>query len=567
MTAPAVERPNDADVRAVEELLNVLVKGQRALQMYLPNNPMYARALDQIAAAFAPIWGVTGRLVLEIQEGEITWDGVTVYRQTTRVEGLSWQLYKDGLRRLTLLPGVESEEIIRFLDVVNRSRLLPADASDDLLTLLWEQDFVLVAYAFVEVLGDGMEFIQEREIQPVELTPDQARAEVEANANANATAASRPAGTVDPTDFDSTPFFLEEAEIRLIQSDLDEEYRRDIREAAIDALLDILEAQREPDVRREVVSLLEDILPAQLSTGGFRAVARVLRELRIIAVRAPGLDQELHTALLSFEDRLSQPDILEQLFIALEDAQTRPSEEDVGEVLRELKPSALPVVLAHLGRTLDATVRRALEPSVEQLARAQPAALAVLLDGERGDVTEPAINLASRLGLNILIPSIISHLKDGSPSVRLAAVRALGHFATPTSVGAVETALDDEERAVRAAALDVLVSRGGSAGAVRRIERILFDNADPDWDRSERRTVFEAYGQLAGDAALPRLRELLEPRGMFRRKVSAEVRACAIFALAKVRSFDARLLADRFSSDKEAVVRSAANTVLRDWLA
>ncbi|MES2124402.1 MAG: HEAT repeat domain-containing protein [Gemmatimonadota bacterium] len=563
MTLPAVERPNDADVRAVEELLNVLVKGQRALQMYLPNNPMYARALDQIAAAFAPIWGITGRLVLEIHEGEISWDGVGVYRQTARVEGLAWQLYKDGLRRLTLLPGVESEEIVRFLDVVNRSRLLPADASDDLLTLLWEQDFVLVTYAFVEVLSDGIEFLQERESEPMDVTPDQARAEVEANA----AAPSGPAGTVDPTDFDSTPFFLEEAEIRLIQSELDEEYRRDIREAAIDALLDILEAQREPDVRREVVGLLEDILPAQLSTGGFRAVARVLRELRIIAVRAPGLDQELHSALLSFEDRLSQPDILEQLFIALEDAQTRPSEEDVGEVLRELKPSALPVVLAHLGRTLDATVRRALEPSVEQLARAQPAALAVLLEGERGDVTEPAINLASRLGLNILIPSIISHLKDGSPSVRLAAVRALGQFATPTSVSAVETALDDEERAVRAAALEVLVSRGGSAGAVRRLERILFENPDPDWDRSERRTVFEAYGQLAGDAAVPRLRELLEPRGMFRRKVSAEVRACAIFALAKVRSFDARLLTDRFSSDKEAVVRSAANTVLRDWLA
>jgi HEAT repeat protein len=48
--------------------------------------------------------------------------------------------------------------------------------------------------------------------------------------------------------------------------------------------------------------------------------------------------------------------------------------------------------------------------------------------------------------------------------------------------------------------------------------------------------------------------------------LSAEVRACAIFALAKVRSFEARMLVDRFTADKEPVVRSAANTVLRDWL-
>ncbi len=563
MTGSAHAGPNDVDVRVIEELLRVLVKGQRALQMYLPNNPMYARALDQIAGALAPVWGITGRLVLEIQEGEISWEGVNVYRQAARTDGLAWQLHKDGLRRLTLLPGVENEEIIRFLDVVNRSRLLAADAGDDLLTLLWEQDFVLVSYAFIEVLGEGIEFLQESDARERPLEPEQAATEVAAAQQAPVGSA---AGVVDPSAFDSTPFFLEEAEIRLIQSDLDDEYRRDIRQAAIDALLDILEAQREPVVRREVVTLLEDILPAQLSTGGFRAVARILRELRVIAVRAPGLDQELHTALLSFEDRLSQPDILEQLFVALEDAATRPSEEDIGEVLRELKPIALPIVLAHLGRTIDPAVRRALEPSVEHLARAQPGALAALLDSGPEEVIEPAITLASRLGLTQLVPSIIAHLKDGSAAARLAAVRALGEFATPTSVSAVETALDDEDRSVRQAALAVLVSRGGSGGAVRRLEVLLLEGKDQGWDRSERRAAYEAYGQLAGDAAIGRLQELLQPRGLFRRKTSAEVRACAIFALAKVRSFEARMLVDRFTADKDAVVRSAANAVLRDWL-
>jgi HEAT repeat protein len=78
--------------------------------------------------------------------------------------------------------------------------------------------------------------------------------------------------------------------------------------------------------------------------------------------------------------------------------------------------------------------------------------------------------------------------------------------------------------------------------------------------------VFEAYGQFAGEAALPRLRELLEPRGIFRRKTPPDTRACAIFALAKVRTFDARMLVDRFTADKEPSVRSAANAVLRDWL-
>ncbi len=98
-----------------------------------------------------------------------------------------------------------------------------------------------------------------------------------------------------------------------------------------------------------------------------------------------------------------------------------------------------------------------------------------------------------------------------------------------------------------------------------RLEAMLFDGEEHEWERSERRNLFEAYGQLAGAAGVPRLAELLEPRGMFRRKESPEVRACALFALGKVRSFEARLLADRFTADKEPVVRSAANSVLRDW--
>jgi hypothetical protein len=58
---------------------------------------------------------------------------------------------------------------------------------------------------------------------------------------------------------------------------------------------------------------------------------------------------------------------------------------------------------------------------------------------------------------------------------------------------------------------------------------------------------------------------LLEPKGLFRRSAAPEVRACAIYALAKLGGFEARLLVDRFTADKEPVVRSAANGVLREW--
>lgn len=560
MSAPAQPAPDATEVRTVEDLMRTVSKGMRALQMYLPNNPVYQRTLEQLADAFGPVWAHTGHLVLEIQENDITWEGASVLPSSSRGEGLSWQLYKDGLRRLTMVPGCETEEIVRFLETVNRARLLATDASDDLLTLLWEQDFVLISYAFVEALGEGLEFIQESPIRDVTAPPGTAQEEAES-------ATPAPDGLVELDDADSTPYFLDEAEIRFIKGELEEEYRRDIQGAAIDAMLDVLESINDAEVRREVLSLLEEVLPTQLAVGGFGGVAHILRELRVIVARVPGLDQQLHAAVLSFEERLSHPDILEQLFRALEDGHGG-NEADVGAVLRELKPTALPVILTHLGRTLDQDVRRILAGSADDLARAQPALLAEVLDTGGPEAVESALEVVARLRMQPLLPKVIHHLTHGDPQIRLAAVRSLAMLGTPTAVDAVEKALHDEDRSVRQAALQALLARGGSGGAQGHLEAILFKGNDLEIDRAERRALFEAYAQFAGSAALPRLQDLLTIKGLFlKRSAPAEHRACAIFALARVGTLEARMVVDQYTGDKEPIVRSAANSVLREWQA
>ncbi len=556
MAAPSESRSHDVTV--VSDLLRALDKGSRALQMYLPNNPVYQRAVDQLAAAFAPVWEVTSRLVLDIQDSDVTWEGESVVASGNRGEGLVWQLYTDGLRRLTLTPGVESDEIVRFLEVVNRARRLPSDASDDLLTLLWEQEFDLISYAFVEALGDGIEFLQEtplREAPP----PGAARNEVVAAQQGG------DSGLVSVDEEDSTPYFLDDAEIRFIRTELADEYRRDIRGAAIDALLDVLETVPDPSVRREVVQLLEQILPAQLATGGFGAVAHIIRELRVINARLPGLDQELHDAILSFEERLSAPDILAQLLRVLEDHGVREGDGDVGAVIRELKPSALPTVLSYLGRTLDAGVRRLLASSVDDLVRAEPAGLDAVLDNGPDDARDAALRTGARLGLVPRVPRVVSLRRDGAEPVRLAAVQALAALATPSAVTALEEAVGDRDRTVRQMALEAIVQRGGSPRAQAQIEQMLFGDSDVVLERSERRLLFEAYATMAGSDALPRLQSILEPRGFFRRTAPAELRACAIYGLARIATIEARVVVDRFSRDRDAVVRSAANAVLREW--
>jgi hypothetical protein len=139
----------------VEELMQVVSKGMRATQLYLPNNPVYQRAVDNIRSSFRQIWQGTDDLIFDIGETEMRWDDHVVYSQEQRHESIAWTLFKDGVRSLSFKPGVEDVEIVRFLGVLQQARNLQADAPDDLLTLLWAEDFEFISYTFRELAGDN----------------------------------------------------------------------------------------------------------------------------------------------------------------------------------------------------------------------------------------------------------------------------------------------------------------------------------------------------------------------------------------------------------------------------
>ncbi|MFN2572645.1 MAG: hypothetical protein ABR537_13710, partial [Gemmatimonadales bacterium] len=135
--------------------MQVVSKGMRATQLYMPNNPVYQRAVDNIRTAFRQIWQATDDLIFDIGETEMRWEDNAVYTQDQRNESIAWTLYKDGVRSLTFKPGVEDSEIVRFLAVLQQAKNLQADAADDLLTLLWAEDFQFVTYTFRELASES----------------------------------------------------------------------------------------------------------------------------------------------------------------------------------------------------------------------------------------------------------------------------------------------------------------------------------------------------------------------------------------------------------------------------
>jgi len=552
LTATLDGVPPPADPTVVEELLKLFGKAARAHQLYLPNNPIYKSAHDALRAGFGPVWAELEELVLGFTENEVKWEGQTVLSETSRgSESLPWLFYKDGVRELRLLPGIEAEELPKLLGILQRVRKASPD-EDDLLTLLWEGDFVFLRYRYVDVALEGAPTLAEGET----IASDDEQQYVEPEEEVTRS------GVINMSDFDGTLYFLDEREIEYLQTEVDREYRADLRQNVISILLDIFEQQSAAQVRSEVIELLDVLMVHMLSAGQFQNVAYLIREAQVTASRAADLQPVLAQQLAEIPARLSAPEPLTQLLQSLDEATTAPPPSDLVALFEQLRGPALATVLEWLSRIQNVKLRPALEEAAARLASQNTADLVRLIGSTVPGVALEAAKRAGALKTPAAVAPLGKALQEGDAALRVAAVQALGEIGSPSALQALERGLDDTERDVRVAAVRALSARAYRP-VLAKLDGMVKGRAIRDADLTEKMAVFEAYGALCGEEGVAALDSLLHGKSLFGRREDSELRACAAVALGRINTPRAQESLRRATSEKDVVVRNAASRALR----
>jgi hypothetical protein len=536
----------------VEELLRLFGKAARAHQLYLPNNPVYKSAHDALRAGFAPLWEETDELLLTFTESEVKWEGATVLSEGSRgSESLPWLFYKDGIRELRLLRGFETEELDKLLGILQRVRKASPD-EDDLLTLLWEGDFVFLRYRYVDLALESAPVMAQGET----ISRDEAAAEEEEEEQPTR------AGVVSMSDFDGTLYFLDEREIEYLQTEVDREYRSDLRQNVVAILLDIFEQQAAPAVREEISELLDVLMLHMLSAGQFQNVAYLIRESQTALTRADALLPEQRERVALIPSRLSAPETLSQLLQSLDESESLPPLGDLLQLFEQLRGPALATVLEWLGRLQNLKLRPMLETAAARLASQNTADLVKLILSPVPGVGLEAIKRAGALKTPAAVSPLTRVLTEGDPSLRVSAVQALGEIGTPGALQALERGVDDPERDVRVAAIRALGSRAYRP-MLPKLDAIVKGKAIREADLTEKMAVFEAFGGLCGNEGVSVLDGMLNGKSMFGRREDAELRACAAVALGRVNTPGAQEALRRAANEKDVVVRNAVNRALR----
>jgi hypothetical protein len=141
-------------IGGVRELVRLLVKTQKAQRLYDSKNAVAERLELDLYERLSGFVAEEGEVQLVVLESQLRCEDAVVFESADRTDSLAFLLYRDGIRRLSFSPGIELQELRAFLRCLNRVALLTND-QDDLVTLLWEQDFHSIRYFAIEELARG----------------------------------------------------------------------------------------------------------------------------------------------------------------------------------------------------------------------------------------------------------------------------------------------------------------------------------------------------------------------------------------------------------------------------
>jgi hypothetical protein len=546
----------------VAELFSAIDKASRSQRLYQPNNPVYRGFISAALKSITRLWDDVSSFTVSVEEQGFRWYG-RLFSMGEGRDTLPFLFFKDGIRFITLLPGFE-DEFERFLDAVNRARAHAQGGDEDIVTLLWQEEFTSFQYSYIDALAEGLDVPGSAipKLQGVELTlvrQEAAAAPSAAGVQATSSPDDAEPGFRSRHEFDETLYFLDDQELAALRREVELEWERDIQGAVVDALFDRLEDGRS-EWSTEILHNLRQLVPVFLATGDLGVAAHVLMDLAGIMDRGLLHDESLAEARAFFEE-LSDPAVLNQLLRAMADGSIDPDSPELGVFLRHLGPNAMPVLLGAVERVEAGPLQERIRAALAGLGAAHPRQLVALLRHADSDIVRGAAGLCGRLALTPAAAAITELLDRGDEETRRVAVEALIGIRNSPAMEAVQRALTDEGREVRIAAARGLASLN-YAPARPRLEALLDSGRVRAADLTEKIAFFEACGAVANADTVAMFDRMLNGRRLFG-KESPEMRACAAMALGRIGTPAARTSLQRAREANNPMVRSAVLKALR----
>jgi len=539
------------ELRSAGEVLKLVVKTSKVLRLYESENEVSRRLEEMLATTTADHLEKWGPCELNILESEIRLGDATVYRSDEQADNIAFPLFRDGIRQLTLLPGIEHSELHDLLTAINRVDRA-SNADEDLVTIFWERDFTHIRYVAIEEL---------REAGGGGSVKDQLRSGLLGSGPAP--------GHADLEDLKQPvshlpieACMLTQQEAEQLERQLAEQGDLGLARVIIDLAVDLTLLSGEEEAREKIAAGLVTILDRMIVEG---AVGEAIEAVGILDVLA-ATELAESTPVAVLRDQVLQ-DLAEpkRLAAVLDSAETNGIQPGLLRfLLKRLGESALPSIVAGLAELKSGHLQAV---AAEVIQAAGPVGIRHLLGFLKADSAKDPNFFRVVLQVLRRIPGdekveVVDHLLEVlDPPTRRLALRDLGPYREGNVGKLWLRLLGDEDEKVRMQAVSAIV-RGGLPAAAEHLMHTAMAPGFAARSEKEKIHLMSGLGRLARDEALGWFEQLLDTvqGGFFASRRDRETVRAAVAGLRAVGSRSASNLVGELARSGSRQVRAACRS-------
>ena len=558
----------DEELILARDLTSAFIKAIKAFRFYPPDNPTLKGFRDQLLKKFQFFLNKYQTFVLQVGEYDLSFKNRILYENKDVKTSLAFSLYKDGLREIRFMKGIEEWEVQGVIDILKHSETINT-LEDDIVTLMWEKDFMHISYLatdeFLEetpvIIPDNVDqFRRNLVFKPlahhveVELAEEGSEEKIDLDEILSKV-------IEEPLPFvsDRSVYFLSADEVEGLRKEVESEVDPVFIFNITDTLFEILALEKETEPFQDAVKILIKVLDAFLTLGEFTKASELLKRVYIILKtydlqdwQVEGIGKIIVEA--GEEVRIERiGKVLEREEVLLE---------HVSAYLSLLQKNAIKPLIKLLGELKNSKVRRVFCDALSEIGKNHIELFTPFIEDRRWYLVRNIVYILGRVGKEQAFPYVQKAFNHEENRVRREAVQALGLIGGPKAIGLLVRALTDNDVRIRCMAAINLGKVGKKTGLIPLLEVVQtkdFYKREP----VEIKAFFNAIGMVGSNEAVPVLQQLLERKSWFGRGKSDEIHIGAANTLAVIGTPEARAILEEGKNSKDESIREACTQALK----
>ena len=558
----------DEELILARDLTSAFIKAIKAFRFYPPDNPTLKGFRDQLLKKFQFFLNKYQTFVLQVGEYDLSFKSRILYENKDVKTSLAFSLYKDGLREIRFMKGIEEWEIQGVIDILKHSETINT-LEDDIVTLMWEKDFMHISYLatdeFLEetpvIIPDNVDqFRRNLVFKPlahhveVELAEEGSEEGIDLDEVLSKV-------IEEPLPFvsDRSVYFLSADEVEGLRKEVESEVDPVFIFNITDTLFEILALEKETEPFQDAVKILIKVLDAFLTLGEFTKASELLKRVYIILKtydlqdwQVEGIGKIIVEAGEEVRvERIGK--VLEREEVLLE---------HVSAYLSLLQKNAIKPLIKLLGELKNSKVRRVFCDALSEIGKNHIELFTPFIEDRRWYLVRNIVYILGRIGKEQAFPYVQKAFNHEENRVRREAVQALGLIGGPKAIGLLVRALTDNDVRIRCMAAINLGKVGKKTGLIPLLEVVQtkdFYKREP----VEIKAFFNAIGMVGSNEAVPVLQQLLERKSWFGRGKSDEIHIGAANTLAVIGTPEARAILEEGKNSKDESIREACTQALK----